>query len=211
MFDRFRIQPRLFFQFDRCSIAKVVEDLAKVGSRSGDIKLRAQVVTVLLDMSVPCVMWQSVSPLFSWLKPRWRFMFETNTCCFVVQGACIIVATTIRMPRYNKRPLWPCLCARILAASPRMNVWIQTIRVQGTIPNMGQVDKLGPEGPPRRQKSVLGGKWARRAPPRRQESVCVKDGRFSDGTFPIEKVTFLVFTRTRVKILNFFLQNDENS
>ena len=31
---------------------KVLEDLAKVGSRSGDIKLRAQVVTVLLEMAI---------------------------------------------------------------------------------------------------------------------------------------------------------------
>ena len=122
-------------------------------------------VTVLLDMSVPCVMWQSVAPLFSWLKPRWRFMFEKNTCCFVVQGASIIGATMIRMPRYNKRPLWPCLCARILAASRRMNVWIQTIRVQVTIPKMGQVDKMGPEDPPRTPEERFGRKMGPEGPP----------------------------------------------
>ena len=31
---------------------KAIEDLAKVGCRSGDIKLRDQVVTVILEMAI---------------------------------------------------------------------------------------------------------------------------------------------------------------
>ena len=64
-------------------------------------------------------------------------------------------------------------------------------------PSIQKRARRAPQGP----KSVLGEKWAQRAPPRGQMSVRVKEGRFSDGTFPIGKVTFLVFSRTRVKIL----------
>ena len=74
--------------------------------------------------------------------------------------------------------------------------------------------KCGPSGQkraqrlPRRAEERFGRKMGPEGPSQR---VCVKEGRFSDGTFPIGRVTFLVFARTRVKILKFFLKNDENS
>ena len=74
--------------------------------------------------------------------------------------------------------------------------------------------KCGPSGQkraqrvPKRAEERFGRKMGPEGPSQR---VCVKEGRFSDGTFPIGKVTFLVFSRTRVKILNFFLKNDEKS
>ena len=70
---------------------------------------------------------------------------------------------------------------------------------------MVRVYKNGPGGPPGGPKSILGEKWAQRAPPRGQKSARVKEGRFSDGTFPIGKVTFLVFSQTHVKILKIVL------
>ena len=68
--------------------------------------------------------------------------------------------------------------------SPRMSVWIQAMRVQGTIQNVVRVDKNGPRGPPRGPKSVLGGKWAQRAPPRGSVSKPVD---FRMALFLLEK------------------------
>ena len=67
--------------------------------------------------------------------------------------------------------------------------------------------KCGPSGQkraqrvPKRAQERFGRKMGPEGPSQR---VCVKEGRFSDGTFPIGKVTFLVFARTCVKILNCF-------
>jgi hypothetical protein len=82
------------------------------------------------------------------------------------------------------------------------------IRVQSTLPYMSQVEKMGPEGPPQRPGERFGRKMGPEGPPRRQGSVCVKDGRFSDGTFPIRKVTFLCFRRTAQKKIK---KNEKNA
>ena len=74
--------------------------------------------------------------------------------------------------------------------------------------------KYGPSGQKRAQRAPqtaeerFGRKMGPEGPSQR---VCAKAGRFSDGTFPIGKVTFLVFSRSRVKILNFLLKNNEKS